>query len=334
LHEPVIRRAIRRYQLYVAVAWLISIALLVVFLFTSSPADELLSVFFFVIAQVVAYIIARQMIVKAKHDGRWYEGLPVRMAGSVSAQREPGPVPVGWAVACALLLLCGYAVMIVLYPQLPASIPLHWGMNGQPDRYGDKSVWTVFGPLFIGTVVVAGLFALSFLGRSVPIRPLPGADAATNARREHDMRSAMSTLIGRLMFLIALEFVWTTMAPRLLPADRAATLIAPLIVVALIFVIVVLFVVRWRRLMKGDAALVAAEQAAHGTVDAPDDDRYWKAGVFYVNGDDPALFVQRRFGVGWTLNLGHPAGVVIGVVLLVVIVGVLTFALTHVAMRS
>ncbi len=36
------------------------------------------------------------------------------------------------------------------------------------------------------------------------------------------------------------------------------------------------------------------------------DDRYWYAGSFYNNPDDPALFVPKRFGFGWTLNFGHP----------------------------
>jgi uncharacterized membrane protein len=38
-----------------------------------------------------------------------------------------------------------------------------------------------------------------------------------------------------------------------------------------------------------------------------DDDRFWKAGLLYVNRDDPALVVGARFGVGWALNFGKPA---------------------------
>jgi len=35
-------------------------------------------------------------------------------------------------------------------------------------------------------------------------------------------------------------------------------------------------------------------------------DRYWKAGLIYVNPDDPALFIEKRFGVGYTINFGRP----------------------------
>jgi uncharacterized membrane protein len=36
-------------------------------------------------------------------------------------------------------------------------------------------------------------------------------------------------------------------------------------------------------------------------------DRNLKLGFFYVNRDDPALWVKKRFGIGYTLNFGHPA---------------------------
>jgi uncharacterized membrane protein len=35
-------------------------------------------------------------------------------------------------------------------------------------------------------------------------------------------------------------------------------------------------------------------------------DRCWKAGIFYVNPDDSALFVPKRFGIGYTLDFGNP----------------------------
>ncbi len=37
-----------------------------------------------------------------------------------------------------------------------------------------------------------------------------------------------------------------------------------------------------------------------------DDDRFWKAGLLYVNRDDPAVMVGSRFGAGWTFNVGNP----------------------------
>ena len=50
-----------------------------------------------------------------------------------------------------------------------------------------------------------------------------------------------------------------------------------------------------------------------------DDDRYWYGGLFYNNPDDPAMFVPKRFGLGWTLNFGHPRAKLFLITILVLI---------------
>ncbi|HEV2387163.1 MAG TPA: DUF5808 domain-containing protein [Candidatus Acidoferrales bacterium] len=52
---------------------------------------------------------------------------------------------------------------------------------------------------------------------------------------------------------------------------------------------------------------------------APDDrtdERYWKAGMFYANPKDPALFVSKPSGLGYTVNFARPAGWAVLVALL------------------
>jgi uncharacterized membrane protein len=58
-------------------------------------------------------------------------------------------------------------------------------------------------------------------------------------------------------------------------------------------------------------------------------DRYWKGGVFYVNCDDPALFVDKRFGIGYTLNFGNPwSWAVLVLIVLVIAAPVILAALS------
>src|ERR1019366_4115692 len=45
-------------------------------------------------------------------------------------------------------------------------------------------------------------------------------------------------------------------------------------------------------------------------------DECWKLGLVYFNPADPALLVEKRFGVGYTLNLGNPTAWVMLVVVL------------------
>ena len=63
------------------------------------------------------------------------------------------------------------------------------------------------------------------------------------------------------------------------------------------------------RFARAGSASAESGAAAVGAAAAqsPDDDSHWKAGLFYVNPDDPAILVPKRLGIGWTINFGRPA---------------------------
>ena len=51
------------------------------------------------------------------------------------------------------------------------------------------------------------------------------------------------------------------------------------------------------------------------------DDRHWRCGIFYVNRDNPNVFVSKRYGVGFTLNLGNSwSWAVLALILIAVVV--------------
>jgi uncharacterized membrane protein len=57
---------------------------------------------------------------------------------------------------------------------------------------------------------------------------------------------------------------------------------------------------------QGGSRLARAGDQAESHQARMDDDSLWKLGLFYVNRDDRAILVEKRFGVGYTLNLGRP----------------------------
>lgn len=323
--EPVIRAALRHYRWMVAASWLLAVIIVLLLGLASSILASLVGILVFIAGATTAYIVARQGIVRAKHEEQWYQGVPVRLVGSVTVDPVHTPVPAGWFAASLLLIAVAVAIGIGVYDTLPQQLPTHWGINGEPGRFSDKSVWSVFGPLIIGTIVVVAVFALSFVNRVVPVRAVASASGEDNALRTRANRAALSTLLGRMMFVIALVISWLSIASWLFPQERWAVLLGVIVLFVLLLLVLVAFLVRWRRnVARGIPKPGSPEPAA----DSPDDDRFWKAGIFYVNRDDPAIVVQRRFGVGWTVNLGNPAGIAIGIAFVVIIVAVIVFAFT------
>jgi len=51
-----------------------------------------------------------------------------------------------------------------------------------------------------------------------------------------------------------------------------------------------------------------------------DDDQYWKFGIFYYNPQDPSVFIEKRMGIGWTLNFGNPKSLIFILSILAIVV--------------
>ena len=200
-------------------------------------------------------------------------------------------------------------------------------------------MWSVFGPILIGIGTVAFLFVLAVLMPRWPIRPAASDPAETSTRIAVAQSRLMQGLLGQIALLIAVEFSCVAVVGWLAPSSPALMIVTILLIPLVLVGVVVLFTVRYRRAMV--AARVGATVPLDGgatrntaTREAPDDDRFWKAGWLYVNRADPAFIVPKRFGVGWTVNVGHPAGMVLGILILLIIVGALALAVATGAQSS
>ena len=76
-----------------------------------------------------------------------------------------GLVAAGWVMADGLLL----------WDQLPDRLPTHFGAGGAPNSYGSKSVFTVFGVLIVGVVI---LVAMALLRQKPTWYNFPGSERA------------------------------------------------------------------------------------------------------------------------------------------------------------
>lgn len=90
-----------------------------------------------------------------------------------------------------LALLGGlYAVAAYAWPRVPARLPVHWGLDGTPDRYGGKVEGVLIIPL-----IATGLYALlAALPRIDPRR----SNYADFARPYATIRFALLALLGAI----------------------------------------------------------------------------------------------------------------------------------------
>jgi uncharacterized membrane protein len=211
------------------------------------------------------------------------------------------PVLVGPFIALA-------AVAVYLnhrWADIPARFPIHWGLDGHPNGWSTHTVAGVYGPLLTAAMTCLTLTALAYgvLHWSRPIRPSGPAGEA-----EAGFRVTVAGIIVAAQYLLAAVFGWTAIL-SLRRIDSGPPVVWGILVPTLAFVVVAMALLI-RKGQGGTRILRASPELAAGASKQPigdrTEDRYWKAGFLYVNSQDPAFIVEKRFGIGYTLNLGHP----------------------------
>ncbi|HEX2573266.1 MAG TPA: DUF5808 domain-containing protein [Polyangia bacterium] len=227
---------------------------------------------------------------------------------------RPLTLPGGWVGVGLPFGILGATALYLKsrWDDLPASFPVHWGLEGA-DRFATRAPHTVYGSLFIGAVMCAVLIGLMVAiirtARPVHVR---GAAAAADAAR----RQLILQLLAATEYFLAVEVSLVALLP-LLPEElqRQAVVVLGILPLGLALG-VALMALRAR-----DRLDVPVEAQGGVTVGDRMADSCWKGGIFYVNPDDPALFIEKRLGIGYTLNFGRPgAWVLIGVVILIPLV--------------
>ena len=318
--DEVVRTAIRRFRWSLVIVWVITATLTALLAFTGQPPlATVLPVLLYSLLSVLALVLSRRTIIRAKREGDWFEGVPVRVSAQLTPPAPHHP-PLVWPALAVAVLAVATAVDVALYPSLPDPIPVHFDVAGHPDGWAAKSVWSVFGLLIIAAGVVVLLTALSVVAARYNARTQSDDTSDQAALRTRVQRNMLTSLLSELAFVLALGISGIELLQRLAPGAGWAIGACAIGMVVVVMAVVIVAVVRGR--IQLQPANVRDPQ--NPRPDAVDDDQHWKGGLFYVNPDDPALLVPRRFGLGWTLNLGRPAGIALTIALLVVIAGVVT----------
>lgn len=242
----------------------------------------------------------------------------------------------GTGVIHALLQIGPFALLGIaaLYLQthwesIPVRFPVHWGIDGRPNGWSTRSVGGVYGPLLIGFCVCAVL-EISSYGIAHWTRQVNTSGSGENS--ESRFRNTQIAILTAVQYFIACTFAGVPfLALRANPNESPSIGPYLLVVVGLIAVLFVVLI----RTGQGGANLSRAGSESDIVDQRPVGDRTpdqcWRAGMFYVNTDDPAVLVEKRFGIGYTLNFGRPAAwlLMAFILALVILPLVIGLASTH-----
>lgn len=228
-------------------------------------------------------------------------------AASLAAASEHLPggavgiiVPYAMLAAAAIFLQANWQ-------RLPRRFPVHWGLNGTPDQWAERTWRSVDGPLLAGVLAIALVQLLGFL----IVAASPRARMAETADWTACFRRANLRLIVAMGWTLAALFAVLALNPYLSGGD--SLVIPAWLMVAAILVVTAAFI--W-------PIVRICQESGSGSDGTPDE--CWKLGQIYYNPNDPALLVEKRFGVGYTINFGNRASwLLVALLVLIILVPLL-----------
>jgi uncharacterized membrane protein len=176
------------------------------------------------------------------------------------------------------------------WDRLPPRFPVHFGLHGA-DRWVTTTPTTVFGFLAMVACMCLLLAGLAW-GIVNWTRRISTAGCNAAAERHFRRRVAQLSIVSAYFLVFP---AWLTLFH---PAAAAMNVWG----LAMATVLVAFTVNLMRGGQGGSRATVTAGGAPVGdrTPDA-----CWKWGLCYVNAADPSILIEKRFGVGYTLNFGN-----------------------------
>lgn len=224
-----------------------------------------------------------------------------------------------WFIIHGIITIISAVWALSYYDHIPSQLPMKFDFEGNVIRFADKTVLTALFPNIMQAVMIV-IFAfinLTILKSKQQINPGdPAGSAARNAifRRRWSFFNMMTSLIIILLF----SFIQLNM---ILSFDTDMLTLISMLVPALIVIGALVMAV-----ITGQGGSRIGPKRTPSPVQPYDDDAYWKLGGYYFNPRDPSLFVEKRFGIGWTINFANKKAwaVMIGLIALIVTTSLLS----------
>jgi uncharacterized membrane protein len=270
---------------------------------------------------IVGLAVAELVQLVAFHRQALAFGVPAPGAVRVAPLRgQPTGrlVPLWWEGLPLAIIAATAVILILAYPTAPAIIPIHWDVNDVANGFATKSIGSFFLPVWLQLVLYVLLSALTRMFRLGRVGSAAGAGSMAWRQAQARLLFLIKTAVILMMGSIA---VVTTLSSVQGNAPSLLLLGGPLVMIIVILGAVSFVYVRsgqsgWRTAADGTSA------PGDGTPDAN-----WIGGIIYYNRNDPALLVERRMGMGMTLNMAHPLSWVILLATVALPVGIII--LTH-----
>lgn len=223
-----------------------------------------------------------------------------------------------------VIVLISVAVIGFFYDRIPNQFPIHWNSQNIPDRSVEKS------PLSVMMMPAMQLLMIPVLAFSHYAFIKSKQKLLTNYPQITSYQSKKFRRAWSINFLVTsiatqLLLTSTNFFSLFFAEDMAFGWMGLLIGIFIFGIVGYSSFLTWKYGQGGEKLVFSEIDEPVEEVTEVDEEKYWKLGVFYYNPDDPSIFVEKRFGIGSTINLARwqSWACITGLVLFCIFLGVI-----------
>lgn len=229
-----------------------------------------------------------------------------------------------WLPLLSLTIAVGAGAVAVAhawlhYQEMPAVVPTHFGLSGQPDAWSPRAFGSVM-MLPIAALLVPGVMAVTACLTARAKRAIRMADNGVSLAAQVRFRGALTTFLSTIVILLSVMMCGMSITVVRTAVGLEGGIPAWWMALTIVLLTYAVGGTLYLAFRYGQGGARLERQAAGARLtNGVADNSCWYLGGFYVNRNDPSILVEKRFGIGYTLNFGNPKAVALFVVLLAVI---------------
>lgn len=287
----------------------------------------LFTTFAFIFVMFLVYMISNKAVKKLKIEKGWLKGnkQSVIIDTNFSKEKNKNLVTPWIFLISVIIIIINIVLSYKYYNLLPNKVPTHWDFSGNITGYQIKSkmlIWEMPGTEIFTTI----LFFIVYKSIGWSKQQINHQDPEGSVKKNRIFRRAWSKYIA--IFSILTNLILTVGTLQIFRVVDINNKIINVIIIGFLVITLTSTILLSIKLGQGGSNIKLKGEDENSKFDSSsrDDDRYWKvANTIYYNPDDPSLFIEKRFGVGWTINAGRPLGmaIYIGMIIFTIVIVVI-----------
>lgn len=310
---------------YAMTLTLINISLIILFVLACLyVSEQALTIIFstiiiiYLLTSFLFYLPFHFKMKKLKEKENWHEQYKQTIVVDPKFRDEKLTYSNAWFLIPLAITLFSIVYSFLVYEQIPNQLPMHQSFSGEV-TYSEKSIGNLI-VLPSTQIFLIGIFVLINFIIKQSKQQISAANPDVSKKQNILFRRRWSLflivtaiLMSLMFFYIQLSFIYPSLSKY---EDVVIFTFIGIILLATIGLSVFTG--------QGGSRIHVSDSEGENRIER-DDDRHWKLGQFYFNKNDPAIFIEKRFGIGWTNNWAHPISwfLLIGVIGLAILIPLL-----------